>query len=184
VRSLRFDTDAALWFAVAYMGAAFGILPVMLAGLAATGAPLSPLGYIAANAGVQIVAFGTAAALLVRAQPVRRLRDLVFTFYLLYIGAASAMAVLNVIRAPLALPMILAALLAPLTLGAVQVVSLSPLRFADPDVWATVGVCVGFLVGRGYLRLRGRASGSAAAHNVTPMRLPSAEPRDTINTHT
>jgi len=184
MKSLRFDTDAAIWFAVAFMAAVFGILPVMLTVLAATGSPLGVLGYIAVNAGVQLAAFGVAAALLVRAEPARRFRDMLFTFYLLYVGAASAMAVLQFIKAPLALPMVLASLLAPLTLGAVQVVSLSPLSFAEPDVWAAVGVGLGFLAGRLYLRARGRASGADAAVEVTPMRLPSADSRDTINTHT
>ena len=184
IRSLHFDMDAAIWFAVAFMAAAFGILPVMLAVLAATGSPLGVVGYAAVNAGVQLAAFGVAATLLVRAAPARRFRDMLFTFYLLYLGAASVMAVLQFIRSPLGLPMVLASLLAPLTLGAVQVVGLSPLSFAEPDVWAAAGVGLGFLAGRLYLRARGRASGAEAKVEVTPMRLPSADSRDTINTHT
>jgi hypothetical protein len=184
MKGFRFDTDAAIWFAVAYVAAAFGLLPVMLAALAATGGPLGTWGYLAANAGVLIVAYGVTTALLVHTHPVRRLRDLLVTLYLLGLGFALAAAVLQFIGAPSAVGTVIGTLAAPLTFGAVQIVSLAPLKLAEPDVGAVLGVMVGFVLGRVYLRIRGRKSGAAADTAVTPMRLPSAHADDTINTHT
>jgi len=184
VRRPRFDGDAAIWFAVAYMAAAFGLLPVMMAALAATGGPLSTLGYIAANGGVLIAAYGVTTALLVRAHPARRLSDLVFTFYVLGIGISVAVAVLQFIGAPAAPTTVIGTLVAPLTFGALQIISLTPLKLASPDIGAALGVVIGFAAGRAYLRIRGRKSGAAADTAVTPMRLPSPDSRDTINTHT
>ena len=184
MKAFRFDGDAAVWFAVAYMAAAFGLLPVMLTALAATGGPLGTWGYIAANAGILITAYGVTTALLVRARPARRLLALVFTFYLLGIGFSLAAAVLQFIGAPGSPTIVIGTLVAPLTFGAVQIVGFAPLKLAEPDIGALLGVLVGFALGRAYLRIRGRKSGAAADTAVTPMRLPSSNARDTINTHT
>jgi hypothetical protein len=184
VRAPRFDGDAAIWFAVAYMAAAFGLLPVMVTALAATGSPLGTWGYIAANAGVLIAAYGVTTALLVRGNSSRRLADLVFTFWLLGIGFSVAAAMLQFIGAPGSPTTVIGTIVAPFTFGAVQITGFAPLRLAEPDLGALVGVLVGFGAGRAYLRIRGRKSGSAADTAVTPMRLPSPTSRDTINTHT
>lgn len=184
MRRPRFDGDAAIWFAVAYMAAAFGLLPVMVTALAATGGPLGSVGYMAANAGVLIAAYGVTTALLVRAHSSRRLLDLVFTFWALGIGFSVAAALLQFIGAPAAPTTVIGTLLASLTFGAVQIIGFAPLKLAEPDVGALLGVLLGFVAGRAYLRIRGRKSGAAADTAVTPMRLPSPTSRDTINTHT
>lgn len=184
MRRPRFDTDAAIWFAVAYMAAAFGLLPVMMGILATTGRGLDKWGYLAANAGVLVTAYAVTTALLVRAHPARRFGDVVATFYVLQSGVAFALAVLQFIGAPRTVLTVLASLLAPLTFGAVQITAVTPLALAEPDVGAIVGVCAGFLIGRTVLRASGRPVGIQAEAVVTPMRLPSSTEGDTIDTHT
>lgn len=170
MRPPRIDYDAALWFAVAYFAAAFGILPVLLAGLALTGAARLDV-YVYANAGVVTLAFAIAAGLLTRQRPERRFRDMVLTLWVLGLAASAALAVLQFVGAPRAALGALLTLAAPLTLGFVQLDSVAPVTLGPPDPWALVGVLVGLAVARLVLRARGRKVGEAAEHGVTPMRL-------------
>lgn len=174
MRPPRLDRDAALWLAVAFFAAAFGILPVLLAGLAVKGSALDGVAYYAANAVVVGLAFATVGALLVLADPARRMRDLAFTLWVVGVAATGALAVLRLIEAPRAAFATVLSMVAPLTFGFVQLDSLSPLRLAPPDPWALAGVLVGALLARAVLRLRGRKVGVAAEHGVVPMRLPGS----------
>lgn len=174
MRRPRVDFDAALWLTVAYFGAAFGILPVLLTGLAMTGAALDGLPYLAANAGVVTLAFTIAAAMLVRAEPSRRLGDLAFTLWALGVAATGAQTVLRIIGGPRQAFSALLSMAAPFTFGLVQLDSVAPLRLGPPDPWALVGVALGFTIAGAVLRARGRKVGAAADHGVTPMRLPGS----------
>jgi hypothetical protein len=185
MKHFRIDWDASFWFAVAFLAAGFALPPVLLAAVVALDSGLgASMPYNVVNAGVQVLAFALTAGLLVIARPARRLLHVVAGLYALWVGAVGALAVLQLIQKPAQWAAAAASLAAPLTLGAVQVVGLAPLRLGAPDLWAILGVCSGFAGGRLYLRLRNRAAGAAADTPVTPMRLPSPTSRDTIDTHT
>ncbi len=182
MKHFRVDWDAAFWFAVAFLAAAFALPPVLLAAVVALDSGLgASLPYNVVNAGVQMLVFALTAGLLVIAKPARRFIHVVAGFYVLWLGAVAALGVLQLIQKPNEWIKVGATLATPLTLGAVQIVGLAPLKLGAPDLWAILGVCLGFAAGRLYLRLRNRPAGGAADALVIPMRLPSPHSRDTIS---
>jgi hypothetical protein len=172
LRHLRFDADAALWFAVALLATAFATIPVLSVGLAILGHPLDGALYIGVTGGLVTLVFGVTTAVLVRNRPWRTYADIVWTLYVLQLAAASLLAVGQFVRAPANAGLVARGLIAPLTFGVVQIDSFAPLQVAFPDAWPLVGTLLGLLVGRWLLTRRGRAVGEAARIVVEPMRLP------------
>lgn len=169
---LRFDADAALWFAVALLITAFATIPVLTVGLGVTGQALDGAAYIAVTGGLAALVFGVTTLVLVRNRPWRTFRDTLLTLYVLQLVAASLLALGQFIRTPANVGLVARGLLAPLTFGIVQIDSFSPFEVAFPDAWPLVGTVLGLVIGRWLLTRRGRPVGESARVIVEPMRLP------------
>lgn len=181
VRNLlaRIDLDAAFWFAVALVASAFGMLPVLAAGLALLHHPLDGAAYVLVTGGVTGLAFGVVAALLVRARPWRRFGDLVLTLYVLNLAGGLLLALGQLIRTPGLPALIVGPLLAPLSFGAIQIVTLSPLRLDVPDMWPLIGFVAGFWLMRWRFAAHGWPTGDAARVELRPWPLAaSGRPAD------
>ncbi len=162
----RFDLDAGVWFVVAFVATAFGILPLLAVPMLLGVGRMSDSAYLVADAGLKLVVYGVAAALLVRARPWRRLVDLVATMWVLFVGAAVLMSVVYFLASPGSMASIVRDVASALTFGLVQLESVDPLKLGIPDVAPYVGLALGFWIETARLRRAGRPVGEDARPRV------------------
>jgi hypothetical protein len=173
------DFDAALWFVVAFIATAFGILPLLALPMALGVGRVGDVGFLAVQGALSVIVYSVTAALLVRARPWRRLVDLVLTLYLLALLGAVLMGMVRFVANPVALLPIAKEVIPAATFGLVQVTSFAPLRLAFPDVAQYLGLAVGFAVERWWLRRAGKPVGADARPVIEPWPLRKPPPPDT-----
>jgi hypothetical protein len=162
------DFDAALWFVVAFIATAFGILPLLALPMALGVGRMGDRGLLVAQGVLAVVVYATAAALLLRARPWRSLLDMVLTLYLLTLLGALLMGLARFVAAPSAGLAIAKEVIPAATFGLVQVETFAPLKLGFPDIAQYVGLAVGFILERWLLRRAGKPVGSEARPIVTP----------------
>jgi hypothetical protein len=173
------DLDAALWFVVAFIATAFGILPLLALPMALGAGRVGDSGFLVVQGALSIVAYAATTALLVRARPWRRLIDLVLTLFLLSLIGAALMGLVRFVANPKALLLIAKEVVPAATFGLFQVESFVPLRLGPPDVAQYAGLALGFAIERWLLRRAGKPVGSEARPVIKPWPLREPPPPET-----